>query len=456
MNPLQARLKFLQLISLTTIFAGGYQSPLRKLAMTGAAWTFAGYAAIQALRLGSNLILTRLLFPEAFGLMAIVQVWVVGLQLFSDVGIVPAIIQSKRGDDPDFLNTAWSIQVVRGTVLWICSGLLAWPAAALYHEPMLQYLLPVVGVNAFISGFNSTKLATVNRNLSLKRLITIETISYALGLLVMIIWALHTKTVWSLVGGGIFTTLVKMAASHKNLPGPSNKWHFDWQSFHDLRKFGSWIFLSSIVTFLVGQGDRLLIGYLLDVRFLAFFSLAVGMSNVFHESFRSIGGKVLFPVYSKVVRENPDNLYHILRKSRFLQIAISGVISLFFILFGKNIMAMLYDARYIDSGWMLQLLAVGQLYHVLESSNVGVLMALGKTKAMTLLLTIQSILQIITVPAAYYFLGDKGIIYGIILSKFLFYPINSYLFYKIRLWQPEVDIPFWLIFTTITILFFSI
>jgi O-antigen/teichoic acid export membrane protein len=456
MNPLQARLKFLRLGSIATIFAGDNQSPLRKLAMTGAAWTFAGYGATQVLRLGSNLILTRLLFPEAFGLMAIVQVWMVGLQLFSDVGIVPAIIQSKRGDDPDFLNTAWSIQVVRGTALWICSGLLAWPAAALYHEPMLQYLLPVVGVNAFISGFNATKLATVNRNLSLKRLVAIETIAYAMGLLVMILWALHTKTVWSLVGGGIFTTLVKMVASHKNLSGPSNKWHFDRQSFHDLRKFGSWIFLSSIVTFLVGQGDRLLIGYLLDVRFLAFYSLAVGMSNLFQESFRSIGGKVLFPAYSKVVRENPDNLYQVLRKSRFLQITASGAISLFFILFGQHIMSMLYDARYIDSGWMLQLLAVGQFYHVLESSNVGVLMALGNTKTMTLLLTIQSILQFITVPLAYYFLGNKGIIFGVILSKFLFYPINLYFFYKLKLWQPEIDIPFWIIFTTISILFFSI
>lgn len=456
MKSLNAHLKALRHEAIASFLSGENQSPLRKLAVTGAFWTFAGYGATQALRLGGNLILTRLLFPEAFGLMAIVQVWMVGLQLFSDVGIVPAIIQSKRGDDPDFLNTAWSIQVVRGTTLWICSCFLAWPAAMLYHEPMLQYLLPVTGLNALISGFNATKLATVNRNLSLKRLIAIETISYAIGLLVMILWALYTSTVWSLVGGGILATFIKMIASHQALPGPSNRWHFDRCSFHDLRRFGSWIFLSSIVTFLVGQGDRLLIGYLLDVRFLAFYSLAVGMSSLFHEAFRSIGGRVLFPAYSKVVRENPDNFYRVVRKSRFLQIAVSGVISILFIIFGKNIMSVLYDTRYADSGWMLQLLAVGQLYHVLESSNVGVLMALGNIKSMTLLLTIQSIVQFITVPVAYYFFGNNGIVYGVILSKFIFYPINAYVFKKIQLWQPEIDVPFLLFFITITLLFFSI
>lgn len=429
------------------------QSALKQLALTGAMWTFGGYAASQMLRLGGNLILTRLLFPEAFGLMAIVQVWMVGLQMFSDIGIVPAIIQSRRGEETEFLNTAWTIQVFRGGALWICSILLAWPVATLYHEPMLTLLLPVVGLNAFINGFNSTKLATVNRNLLFGRLVMIETGSYAFGLLVMILWALQVSTIWALVGGGIVTSLAKMAASHLVLDGPSNKFQFDKKAFHDLRKFGNWIFVSTIITFLSGQGDRLLIGYILDVRFLAFYTLALNMSNLFHDALRSVGGKVLFPVYAQVLRENPQKFYAILRKSRLLQILLSWIISFIFIIFGKQLMALLYDARYVDSGWILQILAIGQLVHVLESSNVGVMMASGKTRTMTVLLAFQSIIQIISLLFGYHFFEQTGMVYGIMFSKMLFYPVNAYIFHKYSLWQPEIDLPFLAIFLIVLLSF---
>ena len=54
-------------------------------------WVAIGYAASQAIRLFSNLILTRILFPEAFGLMALITVFLVGLNMLSDIGVSPSI-----------------------------------------------------------------------------------------------------------------------------------------------------------------------------------------------------------------------------------------------------------------------------------------------------------------------------------------------------------------------------
>ena len=92
---------------------------INKLAMRGAIWTFVGYGVGQSLRLGSNLILTRLLVPEMFGLMSLINVFILGLSLFSDIGVGPSIIQHKRGDEPEFYNTAWTLQVIRGGALWL-------------------------------------------------------------------------------------------------------------------------------------------------------------------------------------------------------------------------------------------------------------------------------------------------------------------------------------------------
>ena len=68
----------------------------------------------QVMRLASNLILTRILSPEDFGLMALVTSFLIGLAMFSDMGFGPSIMQSKRGDDPVFLDTIWTLKIIRG------------------------------------------------------------------------------------------------------------------------------------------------------------------------------------------------------------------------------------------------------------------------------------------------------------------------------------------------------
>src|SRR5258706_9299249 len=117
------------------VHADGVESApahLQRRVVSGSVWTIAGYGAGQVLRLAGNLVLARLLYPEAFGLMALVSVFLQGLAMFSDIGIGPSIIQSRRGDELAFLNTAWTIQVVRGIVLWVVSMAGAAPFAAWY------------------------------------------------------------------------------------------------------------------------------------------------------------------------------------------------------------------------------------------------------------------------------------------------------------------------------------
>ena len=98
-------------------------------AMRGSVLTAGAYAVSQALRLASNLILAHLLSPQAFGLMALVSVVLVGLAMFSDMGTGPAIARSPRGDDPAFLDTAYSLHAMRGAGLWLATCVLAWPSA---------------------------------------------------------------------------------------------------------------------------------------------------------------------------------------------------------------------------------------------------------------------------------------------------------------------------------------
>ena len=76
-----------------------------------------GFGASHCLRLGFNLVITRILYPELFGLISLVYTIVSGLTFFCDVGITPAAVRDPRGGDRDFLNTAWTMQIVRGLAI---------------------------------------------------------------------------------------------------------------------------------------------------------------------------------------------------------------------------------------------------------------------------------------------------------------------------------------------------
>ena len=107
---------------------------LKRKAIIGGLWTFAGFGSSQLIRLIGNLILTRLLIPEFFGVMAVVNSLMIGFVLLSDFGVKQSLIQSKNGNDLTFLNTAWTIEVIRGCFLFVICCLCARPAVNIYNS----------------------------------------------------------------------------------------------------------------------------------------------------------------------------------------------------------------------------------------------------------------------------------------------------------------------------------
>jgi O-antigen/teichoic acid export membrane protein len=415
---------------------------LRHRALNAGSWTIGGHISSQVLRLGGNLILTRLLFPEAFGLMAIVQSVIVGLAMFSDLGIEASIIHNKRGHEHAFINTAWTMQIIQSVFIWLGLCLIAPFAAAFYAQPTLAILMPVVGLGSVIGGLASTKLALVNRSLVIKKLVFIEVGAHASGLLVMVLWAWVDRSIWSLVGGGLFTALVKTAASHLVIEGERNKFAWDREAVKELFGFGQWVLVSSMLTFLGGEGNKLLIGAFLGVKLLAFFTLASAMSTMFWTIAQQVSNKVLFPAYSEVVRERPERLRVVATKSRFYLIVPGWLISLFFVLWGDHFMSILYDHRYTESGYMLQMLAMGMLVGTIGASYGGLLWAKGLVRLSTVLLVAQIAIQVLGMILGNYFLGARGVVLSVALLSWLLYPAQAYVYAKIDLWEPKLDFPF--------------
>lgn len=415
---------------------------LKQRVLHSGSWTLVGYGASQALRLGGNLILTRLLFPEAFGMMAIINVACYGMTVLVDMGLGQSIVQNKRGNDPAFINTAWTIQIILGVLIWTGLSILALPIATLYNVPQLAAMLPVVGLGSVISGFNSTKLYTAQRNLEAKRVTLIELGSYTLGLLFTIYLAWLQKSVWSLVWGGLVTSALKTAASHLFLHGIANRFAWERDAYLHLIRFGRWVMWSSILSFLASEGARMLIGAVLDMRQLALYTLASTMSLMFWQAIMQLASRVFFPAYAEVFRDKPENLNAVLLKSRLSIILPSWGLSVVFVYSGTWIMGLLYDQRYHDSGLMLELLAAGSMVGCVWGSYMGVLMAMGKVATTTMLTASQIGLQMCGMLLGYYYGGGIGLIIGVSVSNWAMYPVQAFVMSRNGLWQPRLDLPF--------------
>lgn len=417
---------------------------------TASSWVIVGHFISQLIRLGGNLVLTRLLVPEMFGVMALVSVLITGVTMLSDIGLGQSIIQNKRGSEPDFLNTAWTLQIIRGFLLWliICffAGVL-WVGnhwgylshAQAYAHPLLPWLIITAGFAAVVSGFNSTKVFQAKRELALGKIEMIHIIVQLISLLTIITLAYHYKTIWSIVAGSIVGSVINMFFSHKYLPGIKNKIHWDKSAVHELFHFGKWIFLSTAVGFIANQGDRLILGGLLTPEMLGIYSIAFMLANLPSSIVSQLSHKVLFPNFSKINRDTPKQLKASLSKSKrwlsLLVMPITGVI----MSWSQFIIDFMYDDRYSEAGWMMELLLLRVATACLLIPNALVLMAKGLPKYGTFSAMIKAIFIFIALPLASNY-GTKEMILVIGLSGLINIPILWWALIKNKLFSLKIEV----------------
>jgi O-antigen/teichoic acid export membrane protein len=399
---------------------------LKNLAIKGTIWTIVGYGGSQAIRFGSNLILTRLLFPDLFGLMALANTFILGLHLFSDVGIRPSIIQNPRGDDPEFLNTAWTIQAIRGFGLWVACLLLAWPLGMFYHNPTLFWLIPVLGLMTIMDGFCSTAIPSLSRNLEIGKLTCFELGIQIISTVIMVVWAYFSRSIWPLVGNTLISTFIKLIWSHRLGQPFTNQFAWDKSALQELIRFGRWIFLSTAMTFLSGQADRLILGRLFPLDLLGIYIVAFTLSDLPQQVIQAVGINVIFPTISKQSHlPRPELRQKILEKRNLLLLS-SSLCLVGFICFGDLLVEALYDRRYHQAAWMLPIMALGNWPRMLPMTIAPALIAVGHPLYGAVGNCLKFIYMLVFLPLGFVAMGPLGAILAIAFNDIPFYLVIAY------------------------------
>lgn len=393
----------------------------------------------QVLRFVSNLVLTRILFPEAFGLMALVQVILAGVTMVSTFGLRAAVIQNERADEAAFLNTAWSLQIIRGALLWGAVCLAAQPFAALYSQPMLAQILPVAGLNLLIQGLYPTRVLTAQRHLQLGRYSALTLIAQVVQLFAIAILAYILNSVWALVIGLIIHPVVALILYDRYLSGPRNRFAFERESATQILSLGKFLFISSIATYAITQSDRMFLGLAIPVDLLGIYGIGFALAVLPITLAKMIANSVVFPLYRlKHPLDGPGNQVRIF-KARRMVAASALAMTCILALIAPPVVELLYDDRYILAGPIAVLLCAANVGNIVVNGGMHAALSKGDSYRFMMMNVATGIAQVVLTYGFVWSYGIVGVAIAIGAAPLLTYPLFAVYLKRYANWDRVGD-----------------
>jgi len=396
-------------------------------AVNSSIWVAVGMMGNQGIRLASNIMVTRLLVPEYFGMMAIVYSIVGFFAMMSDVGLVPSVINSKRDKEADYMSTVWTLQFLSALLLAVLLLMSAYPVSYIYHEPLLFPLLAAVALTSIISGLNSTALVLEKKYLRQKKLVLSQLCTQIFSSSVMIIVAYYTQSVWSLVAGNAVGAVVTLAYSYVIFSPHHSVFKLEAKAVKNVIGFGKWILLSSILSYAGSRSRPVIMGLWVGFKQLGIYSVAASLATVVEAIVDSLASKILHPKYRQYIEANNfEAIRKLRRKFIYLFLPITMIVALF----GEHLVGILYDDRYQEAGAILQILAVGRIGTLFVLVTKPILIAMGDSKGLSASQGVTAVMSVILLVTAGTMSGFHAMVLAAALIPFVDFIAVSFVLKK--------------------------
>ncbi len=331
-------------------------------------WTIGTYAASASIRFASNIVLSRLLGPEILGVVVIAQAIRTGCDLLTDLGPEQNVVHSPHGEDERFLNSLWTLQVVRGLLVSLACLALTPVLARFYRIDWA--ILAVVSAAPFLNSLMSTSIFSAAKRLDVKARNLFELSAEAVGLVITVVLALSLRNVWAPVLGILLSIAARSAMTYL-MPHPRHRLLLDKVHAPAIFHFSKWIMLSSLSFYAAIYVDRLFLGRVVPLATLGVYGLARAISDLPNTVAGRLAFQIVFPFVAKRQNElepgSPARRELAQTRRNFLLLVLVGIATV--MAWSDWAVHILYGNRYAEAGWMLCLLLIGGWIAVLSSLN---------------------------------------------------------------------------------------
>jgi O-antigen/teichoic acid export membrane protein len=261
-----------------------------------------------------------------------------------------------------------------------------------------------------------------SRALSLGRVTQIDVASQLAGVALMLVLAVFDRTIWILVAGSLTTSIVRTGLGHVLLPGTPNRFRWDPAAFGEILRLGKWIFVSSVLGFLANTGDRVLLGGMIDASLLGVYSIAFLLLSAVEQVLGKVIGDVAFSALSEVARDRRADLRRAVYRFHGPVAAFAYFSAGALVVAAPAIVNVLYDSRYQDAGWILQILAVA-LAAVPCRILAMCLLSLGRAHLHSHLVLVRLVTLFPAMLLGFHSFGLAGAVWGVVASYFSVAPL---------------------------------
>lgn len=367
-------------------------------------WAGGSYGGVQILRLVNNVVLARLLSPQLFGLMLIVNSVRTGIELLSDVGIAQNIVSNRRGAEPSFYNTAWTIQFIRGALLAAICIFFAQSFAEFFEAPELAAIFPVMAIALLFGGLQSSSRGLLEKRQEISRIAVADVTVAAISLIAHVALAIVMPSIWALVLGSLIASAAAMIASYLLIPGLKHRFMIESGYAREVFRFGKWIFASSVIYFAAMNFDRLYFAKQISLTDLGVYSIARSLADMVSSFVVHAGNLLIFPAVA-AIDASPQEIRAKVLKGRRTVLLLAAAALGTFVALSDLVVDLLYDDRYSNAKMIVPILLLGTWFAVLCAVNEAILLGTGRPAYTAFGNASKLLTYVVAVPLAFYLYG---------------------------------------------------
>lgn len=374
------------------------------------------FGAQGLIKISSSLVLTRILRPEAYGVVTIIMSILFVIEMIGDLGLNLFVIRDPDGEAPRFLNTAWTIRLARATLNTLVVLLGATFIASIYGAPELVAPLRIMSAGFLISALASMSFPIAIRRKRARIIVYSELAAQSTSTIFSIVYCYFSRDFWGLIYGFLLNNCITTIISYFFFRDLRPAIHFDLQAAKEVMRFTKYSTPSSLLTLALSQFDKIVFVKFFDLRLLGIYGLGSNMAAPFEGLISKISQMVLYPRCAHDFREHRDSFatrFYNENNRLFLSILILPPIA-----FGAAhvIVSILYPARYLAAETVFRAFMLRATLLSLASPSEDLLIAAGESQVILIGNIARASWMVFGSIIGYFAFGFLGFIYGMALS----------------------------------------